>query len=161
MKKVYYTLFAMALMVVSCAKEETSEITEAMAITNEVKAEIINGETTITITTTENGDTKTEVITGEAAEKYLDEEKLDGSDAPKGSKVIVKKMDQSVNVDIDIVKILDDPELKDLDEETRAKIKKALEGAMENMEIDMDVQYTDDNSDHPVVKTKVMVIDED
>ncbi|MCB9188621.1 MAG: hypothetical protein H6600_10170 [Flavobacteriales bacterium] len=161
MKKVNYTLLAVALLAVSCEKEETSENTESMAVTKEVKAEIINGETTVTITTTEDGKTTTEIISGDEAEKYLKEEKLDGSDAPEGSKVIVKKMDHSVNIELDIDEILNDPELQDLDEETREKVKNALENAMENMDVDMDVEYSGDDMDHPVVKTKVMVIDED
>jgi hypothetical protein len=119
----------------------------------------VNGETTVTVTTTENGETKTEVLTGEEAEAYIDTDHLEDIDAPEGAKVIVKKMDHSVDIDIDVDDILNDPELQDLDEETKAKIKKALEGAMEDMDVDVHVEHLGDENES-TVKTKVVVIDE-
>jgi len=161
MKTFYYTILAVGVLMASCAKADPSEVREEVEISKMVKAEVINGETTVTITTTENGETTTEVLTGTEAEAYLDDEQLNGEDHPAGSKVIVKKMDHEMSMNIDIDEILNDPELQDLDEETKAKIKTALEGAMGDMEFDVNVEYSDDASGEPIVKTKVMVIDEE
>ncbi|CAG5087161.1 hypothetical protein [Parvicella tangerina] len=161
MKTFYYSILAVGILFTACAKEEASEIKEEITISKEVKAEVVNGETTVTITTTENGETTTEILTGSEAEAYMSEEHIPDGEHSTDAKVIVKKMDHDVNIDLDIDEILNDPELKDLDEATRAKIKTALEGAMEDMEFDIDVEYTDAESDESIVKTKVMVIDED
>ncbi len=160
MKTFYYTILAAGILFASCAKE-ASEIKEEIEISKEVKAQVVNGETTVTITTTENGETKTEVLTGAEAEAYMETEHLNGEDHPKGANVFVKKMDNNVSLDLDIDEILNDPELKDLDEATKEKIKTALEGAMSDMEFDVDVEFSGDESGESIVKTKVMVIDEE
>lgn len=158
MKRIYYTLFAFAFLATSCAKEEVSEATDAKQITKEVKAEIVNGETTVTITTTEDGETKTEILTGAEAEKYMEEDHIDGSETPENAKVIIKKMNsEEVNLNLDIDEILNDPELQDLDEEIKAKIKTALENSLNEMDMDVHVEHSGD----PEIKTKVMIITDD
>lgn len=161
MKTFYYTIIAAALLLSSCAKADPSEVSEEVEISKMVKATVVDGETTVTITTTENGETTTEVLTGTEAEAYLDDEQLNGEDHPAGSKVIVKKMDHDMSMNLDIDEILNSPELQDLDEETKAKIRTALEGAMGDLDFDINVEYSDDASGEPIVKTKVMVIDEE
>lgn len=163
MRKIYYIILAAGILFTSCSKEESSEITESKNITKEVKAEVINGETTVTITTTENGETKTEILTGQEAEAYMEKDPMENMDLPEGANVIVKNMDHDVNIDIDVDKILNDPELQDLDEETKEKIKHAIENSLDEMEVDVQIEHssnTSGTSEEPIIKTKVMVIDE-
>lgn len=163
MRKIYYTILATVILLASCAKEEASEITESKEITKEVKAEIINGETTVTITTTENGETKTEILTGSEAETYMEKDPMENMNLPEGANVIVKNMQHDVNIDIDVDEILNDPELQNLDEETKQKIKHAIENSLNEMKVDVQVEHsnnTSESSEEPIIKTKVMVIDE-
>lgn len=162
MKIIYSTILAVAIFATSCGKGGAPEIIEEQEITKMVKAEVINGETTVTITTTENGETTTEILTGDEAASYMETDHLSehmGDDIPDGANVIVKTLDHNTEIDIDVAEIMNDPEIQSLDAETKEKIQNALEGAMENMDVDVKVIHTE--GDHEsTVKTKVMVIDE-
>lgn len=157
MKKIYYTALAIGVLATSCAKEEVSHTTEAQEIKKEVKAEVINGETTVTITTTKNGETNTETLTGVEAELFLEKDHLNSQDVPEGAKVIIKKLDHNSEVNLNIDEILNDPELANLNEETKEKIKIAIENSIGD--IDHEMESTEKISGSKVT-TKVVVIDE-
>lgn len=161
MKKPFYSILAASFLFTSCASEGNNapETTESHSeIKKEVKAEVINGEATVTITTTENGKTTTEVLTGEEAEAYMEEDPMESTEIPEGAEVFIKKLDHDVNVDVDIESILNDPAIADLDEATKEKIRIAVENGLEDM--DIDVQVNESESGSSKLKTKVMVIEE-
>ena len=136
----------------STQKEKVNETTEA--INKEVKAETVNGETTVTVTTTKDGKEEIKVLTGVEAEEYMLENDLENMEHPEGAEVIIKKMESNSSIDFDLEEILNDPELEGIDEETKAKIKKALDNAMKDIELDID--QTSDTK----MKTKVVVIED-
>lgn len=137
----------------SCGKEEiVNETTES--ISKEVKAEVVNGETTVTVTTTKNGKEEVKILTGKEAENYMASNDLENMEHPEGAEVIIKKMENSSSFEIDTDEIMNDPELQGLDDATKAKVKKALDNVLNDMEIDID--HTSENQ----VETKVIVIEE-
>lgn len=158
MKRLIYPLVVVLLLfVASCAKSESADKIK-QEIRKEIKAEIVNGETTVTITTTEDGKTKTEVLTGSDAEAYMAEDKLSDLEAPVGAEVIIKKLDH-MDLDLNVDDIMNDPELQNLDEDIKVKVKAALENAMADAKIEMDFDI--DEQTNSKVKTKVIVIDEE
>ncbi len=154
MKKIIYSgLMIATLAISSCTQEEkVNETTES--INKEVKAETVNGETTVTVTTTKDGKEEIKVLTGVEAEEYMLENDLENMEHPEGAEVIIKKMESNSSIDFDLEEILNDPELEGIDEETKAKIKKALDNAMKDIELDID--QTSDTK----MKTKVVVIED-
>lgn len=141
---------------VSCGKEEITKETRE-EIRKEVKAETINGETTVTISTTKDGKEEVKTLTGEEAKDYMAMNDLTGDENPNGSEIIIKKIENSSSLDIDVDEILSDPALVDIDDATKEKVKKALENSLSDIELDIDF----DNSTDSKVKTKVIVIDEE
>jgi len=141
------------LAISTCTQEEkVKETTESN--NKEVKAETVNGETTVTVTTTKDGKEEIKVLTGAEAEEYILENDLENMEHPEGTEVIIKKMESNSSINFDVEEILNDPELKGIDEETKAKIKKALDNAMKDVELDID--QTSDTK----IKTKVVVIED-
>jgi hypothetical protein len=153
MKKIIYSgIMLAALALGSCGKAEIiDETTES--ISKEVKAETINGETTVTVKTTKNGKEETQVLTGKEAEAYMASNDLENMDHPEGAEVIIKKIENSSSLEIDTDEIMKDPEMEGLDAVTKEKVKKALDNAIS----DIDLNHTSDEK----FKTKVIVIDED
>jgi hypothetical protein len=154
MRKIIYSgLMLTTLAFASCGKEEiVNETTES--ISKEVKAEVVNGETTVTVTTTKNGKEEVKILTGKEAENYMASNDLENMEHPEGAEVIIKKMENSSSFEIDTDEIMNDPELQGLDDATKAKVKKALDNVLNDMEIDID--HTSENQ----VETKVIVIEE-
>ena len=155
MKKIIYTaaVFA-ALTVSSCGNTEVTTEGAPSEISKEIKAEIINGETTVTVTTTENGKETVKKLTGIEAETYLAENKLEEGDHPEGAEVIVKTINTSKSTEIDTDEILNDPELDGLDAATKEKVKKALENALKDSEMHME------SEGDQKIKTKIIISDE-
>lgn len=155
MKNLIYLSIGVLLMSTSCTEQKEEVTTEAnKEIKKEVKAEIINGETTVTITTTEDGQVTTEVLTGIEAEAYMDKDPMEDTEIPEGAEVYIKKMNNEVSVDIDIESILNDPALIDVDQATKEKIRTAIENSMQKMDVEVNV---DEKGEDPTIKTKVIV----
>ena len=155
MKKIIYTaaVFA-ALTVSSCGNTEVTTEGAPSEISKEIKAETINGETTVTVTTIENGKETVKKLTGIEAEIYLAENKLDEGNHPEGAEIIVKTINSNSTTDINPEEILNDPELDGLDAATKEKVKKALENALKESEMHIE------SDDEQKIKTKIIITDE-
>jgi hypothetical protein len=91
-----FTLFLSSTFVISCAQEK-----EKKEIKKEIRVEQENGQTTVTVTETENGKVTEKIFTGEEAEQYLDKHNdskgnsfyFSGDDEDGQHVVIVKEID--------------------------------------------------------------------
>jgi hypothetical protein len=153
MKKLFYATITLALFsATSCEKEAADKSSE---IRKEVSAEIVNGKTTVTITTTENGKEDIKVLTGKEAEDYMVKNSFEGENHPEGAEIIIKNLSNSSTLNINVEEVLSDPELEGIDAETKAKIKNALENALSESEINVD------KTGEMTVTSKVIVINDE
>ena len=116
----------------------------------EKRIEVIkeNGETTVTITTTENGNTSTEVYTGEAAKAYLEKHNSTSSTC--------KKM--NVNIELDS---LDLDWAQDFEGKTEEEIRAIVESHVGDLVNQLQLVQVDILSDSSVVNQNVQVITND
>lgn len=114
-----FALVTISTFVLAQNRDKEKEITD---IKKEVKIEIINGEKTVTITTTKDGEESTEILTGEKAEKYISEHEMHSS----GHSEINKKIIMDLDDDFDFEKMIDLSDFEGLSEEIQNKIEKII-----------------------------------
>jgi len=160
MKKTFLLLpvFAASLLMVSCGgeeeKEEAEDSTEQAPVKEEEKKEVKkqievskeDGELKVTITTTTNGVEDVEVLTGQEAQDFIDNEKIDDSKPGEKSKKVEVKIEIDAE-DKDKYAWIHDIDFENLgEEEIESELKSKLDKGVE-LGIDIKIKKDGENSE--------------